>query len=104
MSGDCTLRIWKADAGKWEPLCFLKLDETLYSVSWSKHSDNIAVCGEQNAITILQLTQQNLHVVKVLEDAHGIHDVNHVSWCPQSSNANLLASCGDDGLVKIWTL
>jgi WD40 repeat protein len=75
-------------------------------VSWSKHLDKIAVCGEQNSITILKIAyeKRELQIVNVLNNAHGIHDVNHVSWCPQSKHANFLASCGDDGLVKIWNL
>jgi WD40 repeat protein len=34
-----------------------------------------------------------------VEKAHD-SDVNCVAWCP--TKPNLLASCGDDKLVKIW--
>lgn len=34
--------------------------------------------------------------------AHGVHDVNSVVWCPRKGLENYLASCGDDGSVRVW--
>lgn len=42
-------------------------------------------------------------IARVL-DAHGVSDVNSVSWCPTSTGEGLLASGGDDGLVKVWNV
>jgi WD40 repeat protein len=38
-------------------------------------------------------------MVTVVNDAHE-GDVNCVAWNPKDSK--ILASCGDDGLIKIW--
>ena len=34
--------------------------------------------------------------------AHGVYDVNSVAWCPRKGLENYLASCGDDGSVRVW--
>jgi WD40 repeat protein len=39
----------------------------------------------------------------LVEDAHD-GDINSVRWNPSLSLSNLLATAGDDGLVKLWRL
>jgi len=42
--------------------------------------------------------------VKVLTKtapAHGVYDINSVAWCPRKGLESYLASCGDDGSVKV---
>lgn len=37
-----------------------------------------------------------------LDAAHGVFDVNCVSWCPRDNLAHVFATAGDDGHLKIW--
>jgi len=39
----------------------------------------------------------------VIYKAHG-QDVNSVDWNNNNGSTGLLASAGDDGLVKVWTI
>jgi WD40 repeat protein len=43
-----------------------------------------------------------IEIKSQMPDAHGVSDVNSVSWCPTEVGEGLLASGGDDGLVKVW--
>ena len=43
--------------------------------------------------------QPSFHLVAVMENGH-TQDVNSVAWNPKE--AGLLASCSDDGLIKLW--
>lgn len=42
--------------------------------------------------------------VAAARDAHGVSDVNAAHWCPreEGKGRGLLASCGDDGSVRVW--
>ena len=42
--------------------------------------------------------------VAAVRDAHGVNDVNSVGWCVREDGRGhgLLASCGDEGGVKVW--
>ena len=86
-------------------VCQIELGTVLYSASWSKLNDHIAVCGSNNAITILgfNASSRALEIVKVFEEAHGSQDVNTVQWSPLADHPQLLLSGGDDHLVKIWS-
>lgn len=37
-------------------------------------------------------------------ESHGVADVNAVVWCPRDGFRNLLASAGDDGIVRVWKI
>jgi WD40 repeat protein len=39
-----------------------------------------------------------------IEQAHGNHDVNCIVWCPYSGHEGVLATAGDDGYVRLWTI
>ena len=113
-------------------------DRTIYSVSWgvdlaSTRSGNlgrIATAGGDGKICVLEVTEGSgsgsgawgeveTRLVGVMEQAHGVSDVNCVAWAPASLNgpesdaahpsshgamSDMLASAGDDGTVKVWTL
>nr|CAG8627346.1 9560_t:CDS:2 [Entrophospora candida] len=66
---------------KWENICTLSgyHQRCIYSVSWSKINDRVATGGGDNKIHI-----------------------NCVQWSPSERFGNLLASAGDDGVIKIW--
>ena len=36
--------------------------------------------------------------------AHGVNDVNSVVWCQRSGYQDLLATAGDDGMVRVWRM
>lgn len=102
-------------------------DEPLYSVDWCPNKDVLAAAGGDDCIRILKkldysASGQNhdaLHdnenngscnepttrltdrwkEICTEERAHG-GDINCITWNP--AHPNLLASCGDDGIVRIW--
>ncbi len=41
-------------------------------------------------------------VIAKVSEAHGVHDVNSVVWCPRAGFEDLFATAGDDGAVKVW--
>ena len=41
-------------------------------------------------------------VIAKVSQAHGVHDVNTVVWCPRKGFEDLFATAGDDGAVKVW--
>jgi len=51
-------------------------------------------------------------VVAQIEGAHGVFEVNHVTWAPRpskkeednSEREDLIVTTGDDGVVKVWDL
>jgi len=74
---------------------------TLYYISVTGSGDN--------AIRIFQESEfeaggdskraPNFDMVAVAYESH-TQDVNSVAWCP--SESGLLASCSDDGTIKLW--
>jgi WD40 repeat protein len=34
--------------------------------------------------------------------AHGVADVNSIAWCPRTGFQDLLATTGDDAIVRVW--
>lgn len=39
-----------------------------------------------------------------ISEAHGVSDVNSVSWCPRQDHSDVFATAGDDGSVKVWRI
>lgn len=74
-------------------------------MKWSKLNDLIATASADNSIRIFKESETSdpneptLSLVHHVEQAHE-QDVNCVDWNP--TQADLLASCGDDGIVKLW--
>lgn len=111
VSDDKSVKCWQCDSpdsiGKWRCNSTLKghHSQPIYTVDWSPDNSNIVTGGGDNHITINSLgdnSDGNLLVfLYKLDNAHD-NDVNCVRWNPQKYN--LLASSGDDGLIKIWSL
>jgi len=100
-------------------------DGPVYTVDWNAESELIATGGGDDCIRVLRRRgksddggastgekasddkedevstklKEKWDVIATEQRAHSA-DVNRVAWCP--SDANILASCGDDGLVRIW--
>lgn len=41
-------------------------------------------------------------VIAKIAQAHNVHDINCVVWCPREGSEDLFATAADDGLVKVW--
>ncbi|ESN94421.1 hypothetical protein HELRODRAFT_186550 [Helobdella robusta] len=102
-SDDKSLILWKKIPDKYHN--YVKInsyqhqnDCPIYDVSWSK-SNFIATAGGDNKINVYEESNDELSLVLPLSGAHS-QDVNSVSWNP--CNNLQMASCSDDGLVKIW--
>lgn len=125
-SDDRTVRIWKRiTEHEWE--CVLVLEEhnrTIYSVTWGngkpEKADNgseslgwLASTGADGRINVWAFEESpestsrsapKSSLIARLEDAHGVHDVNSVAWCPRKGHEDLIATVGDDGVAKVWKI
>lgn len=104
-----------------------KHDRCIYSVSWSKVHGLVASAGADNTIrlfeigdakegTVGKLTEEQQRTlnepgvlfeaasVTEVKNAHGASDINSVAWYPNQEHGDWLASGGDDGSVRIWSL
>jgi WD40 repeat protein len=70
----------------------------IYSVAWSK-SNIVATGSGDDSIKLFRSRNDNLELLLSKEKAHQC-DINCVSWNPV--NTEILASCGDDGTIKLW--
>lgn len=109
-SADRTLKVW--GCGRREGLPFFRLtctvsgqhDRPIYSVHWSADGRHIAsACGD-NALRIFDHAEgadgcDTCTPAAKRESAHD-QDLNCVRWHP--SDPELLATCGDDGTIKLW--
>nr|XP_023014906.1 probable cytosolic iron-sulfur protein assembly protein Ciao1 [Leptinotarsa decemlineata] len=119
-SDDNTVKIWKEyppgnaegvptpdGDSTWKCVCTLAgyHTRTIYDISWCHLTGLIATACGDDAIRIFKEDQgcdQNaptFSLVCTVERAH-TQDVNCVSWNPVSKG--LLASCSDDGDIKVW--
>ena len=95
----------------WKCICTVSgyHSRTIFSVKWSKLNNLIATGSADNSIHIfkeslsneqfLSPDQMSLTLLHVQNEAHS-QDVNCVDWNP--TQKGLLASCSDDGTIKIW--
>ena len=134
VSDDKTLKFWRCHRSdnsenassatsfsepKWKCVCTLSgyHGRCIYSVSWSKVNDRIASGGGDNVIRIFERDEEaenesvesgdSMPIYKLIasvDDAHSVSDVNCVQWSSVEKFGALLASAGDDGIVKIWKL
>jgi len=117
-SDDRTIRIWKrAEKYKWDCVSVLKGHErTIFSIDWSKaRSDDgslgwLASTGGDGKVNIWDIrvnessSTLSAELIACVNEAHGVHDVNSVSWCPREGFEDLLATAGDDCSVKVWRI
>ena len=80
---------------------------TVYDIDWSHLTGDIVTAGGDDTIRVFRedggsdKNQPSFSMVASVRKAHS-QDVNCVAWNPTSEG--LLASCSDDGTIKIWTL
>lgn len=78
----------------------------VYSVAWSD-DDRVACGAGDNSLKVYARVRdgRRFDLVLDVEDAHAA-DVNAVAWCPvlEPDGSRLLATAGDDELVKIWKI
>ncbi len=108
-SEDRTVKIWeKGKEGKWRCACTLSgyHERAVYHLDWCHQTGLLATAGGDNAICIFREESRspggetNFALVLSHAEAHS-QDINCVAWNPVSEGL-LLASCGDDGAVKLW--
>lgn len=59
------------------------------------------ICFEQET-SVLGANAPTWTICATTSDAHGVSDINSVSWFPTEKHGDWLASGGDDGNVNIW--
>lgn len=104
-SEDSSIAIWECQEqsgrGGWKAACVVCEAHTrpIYSIDWSKTTGAIATGSADDSIKLFRWEGNQLKELCTKTNAHQ-SDVNCVCWHPQ--DPTLLASCGDDGLIKIW--
>ncbi|CAD5125573.1 DgyrCDS13776 [Dimorphilus gyrociliatus] len=109
-SDDRSLKIWKeVEPDIWT--CISNLPQShsrpIYCVDWKHKSQLISTaCGDDSVkvFKVQEFSNENAELVLNLQSnqirAHD-EDVNCVAWHP---NEDLLASCSDDGSIKLWKI
>lgn len=113
----------------------IRHDRAIYSVAWSKKSGLIASTGGDGRIVVYAeravaasdamdtreagdavpadeeegRTKTEWVVIREIEAAHDIYEVNHVCWARRADrkggeSEEVLLSTGDDGAVRVWGL
>ncbi|PVH94645.1 WD40 repeat-like protein [Periconia macrospinosa] len=96
----------------------------IYSVSWSQKTGLLVSAGSDGKIVVYRerwkTTESGAHgdqetlseweVVAEFWEAHGVYEINHVTWATRRDKGvrwegeEVIVSTGDDGEVKVWTL
>lgn len=90
---------------------------SVFSLSWSEGgipTDQgglglLASGGGDGKVIVWQLVKNeqgkvDIQPIAATREAHGVSDVNNVAWCVREDGRGrgMLASCGDDGSVRVW--
>lgn len=115
-SNDKSLIIWSIEKADYKNIKLLSKVEGvhsrgIYSVSFSFDDSFLATASADNSIAIFsvnktltsdcQVESIELKLMEKVESAHD-EDVNCVAW--QRKDKNTLVSCGDDSLIKVWSI
>lgn len=79
----------------------------IYSVHWNAHNNFIATGAGDNGVVVCTAGDEEGAVLAkqcFVDNAHCDADVNCVRWNPAAGTSHLLATCGDDGSVRLWAL
>ncbi|KAH3700651.1 hypothetical protein DPMN_075628 [Dreissena polymorpha] len=120
VSDDKTVKIWQeylpgnqegiptvGNEGTWKCVCTLSgyHDRTIFDIDWSQVNGRLVTgCGDDGIRIFSEEvgSDKNAPSFSMSASVRKAHeqDVNSVAWNPKVSS--LLASCSDDGLVKLW--
>lgn len=119
-SDDCTVKIWqeykpnnqegiptKDGDSTWKCVCTLSgyHTRTIYDISWCHSTGLLATACGDDIVRVFKEDENSdpnapsFSLVNSAERSHN-QDVNCVTWNP--TNHGLLASCSDDGDIKLW--
>lgn len=70
--------------------------DTIYAVKWG-NDGRIVTGGADGRIVVYKYDGSQWCVQKVIDNAHGVFEINSVSWL-----ARQVLSGGDDGAAKLW--
>lgn len=122
-SGDQTVKVWqeyepgnaegvaaKDGISAWKCVCTIGgyHERAIYDISWCRLSGCIATASGDDSLCVFKelstldpKNQPQFELAAKARAAHG-QDVNSVDWNPKEEG--LLASCSDDGTIKLWAL
>lgn len=112
VSDDHSLILWECDSltdlsKDWRKVCVVSNahDRAVYSVDWLDSLQTVVTAGADNSIALFALERGDDGMAMLVEtgrirQAHD-GDINCVRWRP---HGDLLASVGDDSLIKLWQL
>ncbi|KAM9983887.1 hypothetical protein ACTFIY_000600 [Dictyostelium cf. discoideum] len=106
---DKLVLFWKFDKEneKWINIFKFKNENSrpIYSIDWSSLTNTIVTGSADDSIIFYEQesydTPDKYKIILKKKNAHD-SDVNCTKWNPKFKN--ILASCGDDGFIKIWEL
>lgn len=105
-------------------------ERAVYAVAWSARTGRVVSCGSDGMIVVYEerpnetqgdatmlddkaeasASNTNWVILAELEAAHGVYEVNHVTWAKRYDRGKtrdeeeVIVSTGDDGEVKVWTV
>lgn len=88
----------------WELQAILPLvhRHPVYSVAWSAQSGRIASAGADGQVVVYKEENGTWAIESVQKAAHGVYEINCITWCVLSNGDEVLVSAGDDGNINIW--
>lgn len=75
---------------------------TIYSVSWSSKTGKIVTAGSDGKIVIYEEIDNEWKIHSIKEAAHGVYEINCVTWCLLDDGNEVIVTAGDDGCINIW--
>ncbi|KAH7098661.1 WD40 repeat-like protein [Auriculariales sp. MPI-PUGE-AT-0066] len=115
---DLTLRIWRAKDEKLREWTTVRVVEnahkrSIYSVAWGRGEGGglgwIATTGGDGTVNVWAVQDGEGGTVDATliarrEETHGVSDANVVRWCPMKGYEHVLATGGDDNVVRVWAI
>ncbi|CAN3375578.1 hypothetical protein DIURU_005688 [Diutina rugosa] len=105
-SGELPSSIRRSAEMEWIEECTLPRAHKypIYSVAWSKTSGRIVTAGADGMLVVYEESDGKWTIVATKEYAHGVYEINSVTFAEADDGSEVIASGGDDGKVNVWTL